>query len=95
MQYLKLFVILLVVGLAFIFMKYQCEAHNKHGGTLYQCTGGKYAGIMQDFNTWRKVAQTAAKKQKNNRLEILARLGTDEEVAGVLYILGIELKEVK
>lgn len=83
-----------LLALAVAFLKYQCEAHENKKGEYYRCTGGKYAGIIQEFKGWRKIAQQEARRQKNNRLEVLAQLGTDDEVNGVLYILGIELEKV-
>lgn len=83
-----------ILAVSVAFLKYQCEAHENKKGEYYRCTGGKYAGIIQEFKTWRKIAQQEARRQKNNRLEVLAQLGTDDEVNGVLYILGIELEKV-
>lgn len=90
--YLIIGLFLLAVSVAFL--KYQCKAHESKKGDYYRCTGGKYAGIIQEFKTWRNIAQQEARSQKNNRLEVLAQLGTDDEVSGVLYILGIELEKV-
>lgn len=94
---LKAYIITFIIlcTLAVGFLKYQCESHTNKKGQQFYCTAGKYKGITQDFKTWRKIAQEEAQRQKNARLQVLARLGTDEEVNGVLYILGIELKELK
>lgn len=93
---IKIYLIIgvLLLAMAVAFLKYQCEAHQSKKGEQYRCTGGKYAGIIQEFKGWRKIAQQEARKQNNNRLEVLAQLGTDDEVNGVLYILGIELEKV-
>ena len=83
-----------LLAMAVGFLKYQCKAHENKQGEQYRCTGGKYGGIIQEFKGWRKIAQQEARRQNNNRLEVLAQLGTDDEVSGVLYILGIELEKI-
>lgn len=56
----------------------------------YECKGGKYRGICCTVDEWRKIA---IKESKGNdwKLETLARYGTDSEVFGALYLMGIEI----
>ena len=84
--------LILLGGLLVITLKASGQVYtDKHAHIKkFECKAGKYKGVRCTVDEWRKIAIKES-KGNNWKLETLARYGSDSEVFGALYIMGIEI----